>query len=355
MSRLEFQCSHRYATGFELDVAFEMGDGVTALFGASGSGKSTTLSIIAGLLRPQSGRIVLGDRALLDTKNGTCLPPEQRGVGFVFQDHLLFPHLTVRRNLLYGARRRPLREIDLDRIVQILELGTLLDRPPATLSGGQRQRTALGRAILRGPELLLMDEPLTALDEGLKDRILTYVDRVVNEYRLPTLFVSHDQTDVRRLADSVVVLEAGHVVNAGPTRDTLDDALIRKMESHPGPINLLRIDNVRRADGHWEGELNGQPFRLPESLNVKGPSLHVRLSSSDVVLGQHDVEGISVRNQLHGRVREIVALPERAFVAVDVGQFLWTEVTLEAVRDLHLKPEMEVTCLIKTAAIRSAQ
>ncbi|MFV2066522.1 MAG: molybdenum ABC transporter ATP-binding protein [Pirellulales bacterium] len=355
MSQLEFQCSHCYATGFELDVAFQAGDGVTALFGTSGSGKSTTLSIVAGLLRPQSGRIVLGDRVLLDTENGTFLPPEQRGVGFVFQEHLLFPHLTVRRNLLYGAQRRPVREIELDRVVEILELGTLLDRHPNTLSGGQRQRTALGRAILRGPELLLMDEPLTALDERLKDRILTYVDRVVNEYRLPTLFVSHDQTDVRRLADHVVVLEAGRIVNTGPTRDTLDDAVIRKMESHPGPINLLRIDNIRRADGHWEGELSGQPFRLPESLNVTGPSHHIRLSSSDVVLGQHNVEGISVRNQLHGQVREIVALPERAFVAVDVGQFLWTEVTLEAVRDLGLKPDAEVTCLIKTAAVRSAQ
>src|SRR5262249_52865156 len=193
MSRLVFACRHRSPSGFVLDARFEAGDGTTALFGPSGSGKSTVLGLVAGILRPQSGVIRLADRVLVDTAAGVCLPPERRRLGLVFQDHLLFPHLTVAQNLRYGQRRRPARRIDFSRGVDILEVGGLLDRSPATLSGGQRQRVALGRALLRGPELLLMDEPLTALDEKLKERILTYLERAVGEWHIPTLFVSHDQ------------------------------------------------------------------------------------------------------------------------------------------------------------------
>lgn len=223
--RLSFRCRHRYPAGFTLDAAFDAGDGVTALFGPSGSGKSTVLSVIAGVLRPDAGEVRLGDRVLLDTSRRVNVPPEGRRVGIVFQDQLLFPHLTVAANLRYGMSRRGLgrgRPIDFDRVVQVLELADLLGRHPHTLSGGQRQRVALGRAVLRGPDLLLMDEPMTGLDEGLKGRIMTYLGRAVAEWRLPTIYVAHDQADVRRLADQVVVLRAGRAADAGPTAATLD-------------------------------------------------------------------------------------------------------------------------------------
>jgi molybdate transport system ATP-binding protein len=209
--RLSFRCRLRYPAGFTLDAAFESGDGVTALFGPSGAGKSTVLNLIAGTLRPESGHVRLGGRTLVDTAARTCLPPERRCVGYVFQDHLLFPHLSVRANLRYGMGHGMARVIDFDRVAGVLELTYLLDRYPAQLSGGQRQRVALGRAILRGPELLLMDEPLGGLDMPLKDRILTYLGRAVAEWRIPTLYVTHDRADIDRLADQVVTLEAGHV------------------------------------------------------------------------------------------------------------------------------------------------
>jgi molybdate transport system ATP-binding protein len=172
--RLIFHCRHRYPSGFKLDAHLEVGDGVTALVGPSGAGKSTILSLIAGILRAQEGTIRLGDTALLDTARGICLPPEKRRVGLVFQDQLLFEHMTVRGNLRYGQRRRPARAIDFDRVVDVLELRDLLDRYPRTLSGGQRQRTALGRTILHGPDLMLLDEPLSGLDAALKERIVEY-------------------------------------------------------------------------------------------------------------------------------------------------------------------------------------
>jgi molybdate transport system ATP-binding protein len=225
MSLLHFDCRHRYASGFALDVAFEAGAGVTALFGPSGSGKSTVLALVAGTLRPLAGRVTLGGRVLVDTTARAWLPPEDRQVGLVFQDHLLFPHLTVRANLEYGLRRRPSRRVEFGRVVEILELGDLLGRYPATLSGGQRQRTALGRALLRGPELLLLDEPLTALDEELKDRILFYLERVFAAYHVPTVYVSHDRADVCRLADRVIVLREGKVVASGPPAETLNGVL----------------------------------------------------------------------------------------------------------------------------------
>jgi molybdate transport system ATP-binding protein len=352
MSQLAFDCRHRHPSGFELEARFQSGIGVTALFGPSGSGKSTILGLIAGLLRPESGTIQLGQRVLVDTSAGIFLLPEQRQIGFVFQDHLLFPHLTVAQNLRFGQRRRPARAMEFDRVVHILEVGGLLDRYPHTLSGGQRQRAALGRALLRGPELLLMDEPLTALDEGLKDRVLTYLERAVAEWRIPTIFVSHDQSDVRRLADTVVVVEAGRVIDAGPTTTTLDRAALTLLKQPLSPVNLLRVSDLRQVDGHWEGTVGEQRLYLPPSPGYSpGASVSVRCLPQDVVLSRGQEAGISARNQLHGTVRELVTLPGRTFVAVDVGQFLWVEVMPETVRDLHIRAGMALTCMIKVSAL----
>lgn len=224
MSWLDFRCRYRFASGFQLDVAFETDGRVTSLFGPSGSGKTSVLSLVAGLQRPDQGRIALGERTLVDTERGVFVPVERRNVGLVFQDHQLFPHLTVAGNLRYGERRRRRRggrQIEFDRVVEVLELGDLLSRSPRTLSGGERQRVALGRSLLAGPELLLLDEPLASLDQALKDRVLTYLERVVAQWQIPAIYVSHAEAEVRRLADWVVVLEQGRVVRCGPPDETL--------------------------------------------------------------------------------------------------------------------------------------
>src|SRR5262245_22085463 len=212
MGILRFDARLRYESGFELSASFSAGAGVTALCGPSGSGKSTILGLIAGTLKPDSGVIRLGDRILVDIQSRVVLAPEKRGVGMVFQEHLLFPHLSVRANLLFGKGIGKGRDVDFKRVVEILEVGDLLDRSPDALSGGQRQRVALGRALLRGPDLLLMDEPLAFLDDGLKNRIITYLERALKEWKIPTLLVSHDLDEVARLAEHIIKLDAGKII-----------------------------------------------------------------------------------------------------------------------------------------------
>lgn len=217
MSLIEFDCRLQYASGFDIDAAFTSDSLVTVLFGPSGSGKTSVLSMIAGLRRPQQGLICVGGRELFNSRAHVNLPPEQRRVGYVFQDRLLFPHMDVRANLLYGLKRRAIAAaFDFAHLVEVLELGELLDRAPHTLSGGQRQRVALGRALLSSPELLLLDEPLASIEEDLKDRVLAYLETALAERTLPTIFVSHDAAEVARLGHTVIEIASGRVVRRQP-------------------------------------------------------------------------------------------------------------------------------------------
>jgi molybdate transport system ATP-binding protein len=217
MRYLDFRASHRFSTGFRLQAEFETDQLVTALCGPSGSGKTTILEMIAGLKQPQRGRIEVGRRVVLDRQRRIMVPPERRRIGFVFQDRRLFPHLTVGRNLQFGQgpKEPPGSGIRFDRLVEVLDLGHLLKRYPRNLSGGEQQRVALGRALLIHPEFLLLDEPTAALDEPLRDRILDYIARVIEEWRIPTLIVSHVREAVLRLASRTILLKQGRVVPSG--------------------------------------------------------------------------------------------------------------------------------------------
>ena len=195
---------------FVLELHEQLNGGITALFGPSGSGKTTTLDAIAGLRRPRVGRIAVGDHVLFDRSHGVDLPPHGRHVGYVPQDTALFPHMNVRRNVLYG--RRAGQKLSLDVVVRMLEVGQLLDRRVPDLSGGERQRVALARALMSAPDLLLLDEPLAAVDVERRRRILPYLLRVRDDLGVPVIYVSHDRAEVDQLADRVVVLDEGRVV-----------------------------------------------------------------------------------------------------------------------------------------------
>jgi len=353
MGILSFQCRHWYSGGFSLELAFDLNERSSSLFGPSGSGKSSILNMIAGFLKPQQGTIRLGDRTLLDTARGVSLPPEERHVGIVYQDSLLFPHLSVEGNLRYGQRRvghtRP--TLDFDRVVKVLEIGPLLKRRPHNLSGGERQRVALGRALLSGPALLLMDEPLASLAATLKDRVLTYLERAVAEWGIPTLFVTHAQAEVRRAASWVVLLEKGRLVGAG----TPDEALSRPeplgWTNSTAPVNLLRLERAESHDGLCTGQIGGQMLQLPpRSPDSPTPSF-VQFSPKDVVLARSEISDVSARNRFRGKVCRVIPVPYGLFVAVDIGQVLWAEITQQAAAELEVQPGTEVICLVKAHSL----
>jgi molybdate transport system ATP-binding protein len=206
---------------FQLEVDASFSDGWTALFGSSGAGKTTLLEIIAGLRRPDAGRVAMNGRVLFDAESKENVPPRRRGIGYVPQDLALFPHLTVRANLDYG---RPAGDGDdfFANVLECLEIGALLAQKPDALSGGEKQRVALARALLARPALLLLDEPLTGLDAPLRERIVPFLQRVRDEFRVPTLYVTHSADEVMALCERVVVLEAGRVTNEGAARDLFE-------------------------------------------------------------------------------------------------------------------------------------
>ena len=266
--------------GFDLDIAFENDAGITALFGRSGSGKSTTINLIAGLARPDRGRIVLDGRTLVDTETGVYVPKYRRRVGLVFQDSQLFPHLNVRQNLLFGRWFAPSAErtIAFEPVVETLGIGPLLARKPARLSGGEKQRVALGRALLASPKILLMDEPLASLDQERKLEILPLIERLRDEFRIPIVYVSHSVEEVGRLASRVVVLEAGRVVAVGGVEEVLGAGLARRRHQPLRPVfghhrqahrhrRGLRADRDRPSGGN---HLAGGPCRADRPRGARG-------------------------------------------------------------------------------------
>ena len=357
MSELTLQCRHRFASSFEIDLDLALEVRFTALFGPSGSGKSSVLSMIAGLLRPDQGKILIAGHTLLDTAAGVCLPPEARRVGIVFQDSLLFPHLTVGDNLRYGQRRRSgaRPSFDFGRVVEVLELSHLTKRSTENLSGGERQRVAIGRALLSGPEILLMDEPLASLDAALKARVLGYVERVVEEWQVPTLFVTHAQADVRRAADQVILLEKGRLIASGPPEETLSRPEPLGWADSAGPVNLLRISALETRDGVRMASIGEQELQLPPAMAGAASPSFVQFSPADVVLSREDVRDLSARNHLQGRVRQLRAVDRGLFAAIDVGEILWVILTPQAARELRLEVGSEVVCLLKTHSLSAVE
>ncbi len=339
---------------FALDVSFQAPRGLTVLFGESGAGKSSIINAVAGLLRPDAGRIELNDRVLLDTSRGQSLPVRKRRIGYIFQDDRLFPHMTVRQNILYGRRfaSSSAAPADLQRIIAMLGIGPLLARRPAGLSGGEKQRVAIARALLCGPELILADEPLAALDDARKAEILPYFERLRDELQIPMLYVSHSLAEVARLATTVVTLSAGRVGQVGPAAQILCDPHIALGLRDGGAILSGQLC-AHHSDGLSELTTAGGALFIPRNAAAPGTRLRVRIEAQDVILSRERPIGLSAMNILHGTITAITSRDgSDAMVVLRMGEeSLLARVTCRSVALLGLRVGDRCHAVMKSVAL----
>jgi molybdate transport system ATP-binding protein len=342
---------------FQLNAAFEVATpGVIALFGRSGCGKTTLVNLLAGLLRAKRGRIALDGETWFDSTRGIEVPAEQRRVGYVFQDARLFPHYSVRGNLLYGSPRdaRPAGR-ELDDVVGLLGLAPLLGRRPGSLSGGEKQRVAVGRALLSKPRLLLLDEPLASLDAARRDEVLPYLERLRDHYAIPMVLVSHQFEEVLRLATQLVVLDAGRVIATGDLGAVSLAPALRDIVG-PEAVGAVLEGNVTHADAGED--LATVAIGTQNSVKVSarglatGQRVRLQLLARDLILALGEPQGISVRNHLRGVVRAITPDGGADLVEVDIGgATLLSRVTTAATRELALVPGMALWVLVKSVSV----
>lgn len=294
----------------DLHAQFDIAEpGITALFGPSGSGKTTIINAIAGLLRPDRGRITIHDRAVFDSMKRINLAPRRRRVGYVFQDARLFPHLSVAANLFYGHKRcdRPMNKAACDDVIAMLGIGNLLSRRPNLLSGGEKQRVSLGRALLGNPEILLLDEPLSALDQGRKNEIIPYLENLRDTRQLPILYVSHAIDEVARLADHMVVMEGGKTLASGSVFDMLGRTDLAPLAGQFDTGTVLPA-TVKSRDP--QGVISfldcaGQRFVVPFLGKKSGSPVRLHIRARDVMIARTALTGISANNVLPVTIRDI--------------------------------------------------
>jgi len=352
---LTVDVTHRFGS-FELKASFTSGGSLTALFGPSGSGKTSLLNIIAGIVRPDQGAVVLNDRVLVDTQRGIFVPKHRRRVGYVFQEGQLFPHLTVRQNLLYGRWLTPReeRKIAFDQVLDLLDVRHLLDRRPKTLSGGEKQRVAVGRALLSSPHLLLMDEPLASLDEALKEEILPFIERLRDEAQVPIVYVSHSLPEVARLATTVVIIHDGRVVGVGSPTEVFGrrDIVAAEAPAEIGVIIEATVSGYETASGLTviqcpAGTLYAPPLGLPIGTPVR---LHIR--ARDVMIATSQPSALSALNVLAGRVTGVEHVGEGvAEITLDCsGVRIVARLTQKSIDALSLMPGRGVYAVIKAVS-----
>jgi len=354
---ISFSCRLARAR-FVLDASFSSAGACVALFGPSGSGKTTVAKLIAGLERPESGRIVVGDRILVDTEAGVFVPVHKRRVGFVFQDGQLLPHLSVQQNLAYGRSFAPghAASASFETVVDLLGIGHLLAARPATLSGGERQRVAIGRALLAAPRLLVMDEPLASLDAARKLEILPFIERLRDELSLPIVYVSHALEEVARVANVVVRMVEGRVVAMGPPVEVFAGAGAEAGADRFEAVSFLAGKAVRELP-EYEMTVLAHPageIVVPGRLGSGGRTVRLAVRATNVTLATAKPRDLSIRTALKGRIgglAEGTGWTVLVTVELDGGDRILAYVTRLAAAELGLTEGREVHALIKAVSI----
>ena len=344
---------------FAVDIDASFDARITSIFGPSGAGKTTILDAIAGLSSVKEGEIEINGRTLFSSTRGINLSPQQRSIGYVPQEGALFPHLSVQENVLFGSGRvsrlAEMTRIRTDHVLDVLEIANLLDRPITKLSGGEAQRVALARAVLSHPELLLLDEPLAALDIALKEKILPYLSRVRDEFKIPVIYVTHNLSEVLALADWILMIHKGRLLAQGVPKDVLrsSDTIAQLAAEQMENVFAVMIIEADPVAGQTRVHLeSGQELFVPHVAKSSGQPLQVRISPGDILVSTERPKGISAANIIPAVIRRIGRSDGQAMVVVDAGAEFFVRLTASAVDRLQLIEGNPVFLIMKTHSFR---
>jgi len=345
---------------FSLNVQASIGNGITGIYGPSGHGKTSMLNAVAGLIRPDSGRIFLNDVCVYNADEHIHVPVHKRKIGYVFQDIRLFPHLSVEQNLRYGLKKFDAVKIGFNQVVEVLQINHLLAKKPSECSGGEKQRISIGRALLSGAQILMMDEPFSAVDIHLRNSIIPFLNAINRRFQIPMLIVSHDLPDLLSLTDHLLLLKNGNITALGRFQDLIQDENNIGIMKDAGLYNVfnLRVSDSLPAKNMVLLSNKSNSFQvqvLLQSLLQKveiGKPIKVLIRPEDISISRQTVDQISLRNQIQGKIIKIFTRKGLSFCLVDAGEKVLVEITEASKQKMNLDRGTTVYCLFKSAALK---
>ena len=343
---------------YDLLVEEKFQNGITGIYGNSGSGKTSLLKCIAGLEKPTEGHISIHDRVLFDSSKNINLPVERRNIGYVFQEGRLFPHMSVEQNLRYGMKLEAPSDLDFDEVIELLNLSHLLKSYPSQISGGEQQRTALARTLLSFPDILLLDEPFSAVDVRLRSQILPFILKIQQVVQIPVFIVSHDLPDILHLTQNILLLQEGKCFGHGNYYALLADTKYSKILGGLSIINTvdMRVAEIQEEQGlvllqHHDQVKVIVKCRTPQTCISHNQSIRIVIHADDIALSSNPIQNITIQNQLEGQVLEIVQQDSAQLCIVDVGFKLAVEITSDSLHRMGIEKGSKVWCLFKSMAV----
>ncbi len=344
---------------FEVEIKEKFSAGITGIYGPSGSGKTSLLHTISGLIVPHQGKITVGGKVLFDKANGINIPVEKRNIGYVFQEGRLFPHINVEKNLMFGYKKNAENNVSFHEVVELLNLEQLLKNKPSELSGGERQRTALGRSLLSSPDILLLDEPFSAVDVNLRKQILPFIIRIQQKVKIPILVVSHDLLDLLKLTELLCVIKEGKCLGHGTFYSLLKNKEISSICGSGPLVNSIEMKVAKTAPGngltilYWKNEKREVFIKCEKSKDKYTINQHIKIfiNADDIALSTQQLNNVTIQNQVEGNMLDIIERESSLLCVVDCGFNLVVEITGQSKKRLGIDQGSKVWCLFKSVAI----
>lgn len=344
---------------FDLVIREKFSNGITGIYGPSGSGKTSLLNAISGLAIPGKGNIIVNNRTLFDSHGKINVPVNKRNIGYVFQEGRLFPHMNVEKNLLYGLKKQGNNTILFEEVVELLNLEPILKSKPTQISGGERQRTALGRSLLSSPEILLLDEPFSAVDVMLRNQILPFILRIHEKVKIPILVVSHDLPDLLKLTRNLLIINNGRCVAHGDYYDLLKNKTASELFGSTSLVNSINMTVEEALPGKGLTVLGGEQFEQKvlikcekcKDAHRKGQRIKIFINADDIALSTERLNNVTIQNQLEGVVTDTINREASLLCIVDAGFKMVVEITVESQKRMKIQKGSKVWCLFKSVAV----